>query len=493
MRKLWGYIAIGALTLLIGGGAYAIYISSQGDDGFRGDVAPPEYTFPSTATLERMIAESSLIARVSFRSATPVGVAMSNVPKFSSALRFTFDVHEYLKGAGGSQIVALAYGEDKEDYWSEDDMLTSSKSDAEAKAAKLLEWRDSRWDDREAIVFLRRELDDSGYWLGLISPYEKRITVASRKFKAWLPSATPLTATTTPGLSSNPVPDTQLFLLDDPARVPRVASSGLTKSVGATPTISLGVLKERIRATEEEVAAGDGTDAYRKCVAASYEKDEWIRIEKRRARDIFQPLTDERTMGSGLAAGTVVLDHQSPLYVDGGWEYGRAWHEGRDKDLIRVKRPGYVYVERPLPAGEYWVYYNWQDPELVPCNHHPPELHNSNKWVFTAVAPDGTLAESFFDPYAAGTAVTGTTSVGTIRWQSGQVKATLTQDVTGHVLDFIALDGSASLSLDVADATEDSGTLEWSVASQPWSAGDKLMLRIRRSETPPAMPTPTPP
>jgi hypothetical protein len=37
------------------------------------------------------------------------------------------------------------------------------------------------------------------------------------------------------------------------------------------------------------------------------------------------------------------------------------------------------------------------------------------------------------------------------------------------------------LSLKVADATVDSAndTLSWSVASQPWADGDKLMVRIR--------------
>ena len=48
-------------------------------------------------------------------------------------------------------------------------------------------------------------------------------------------------------------------------------------------------------------------------------------------------------------------------------------------------------------------------------------------------------------------------------------------------MDFIALDGSVPLSLKVADATVDSAndTLSWTVASQPWNDGDKLMLRIR--------------
>ena len=65
--------------------------------------------------------------------------------------------------------------------------------------------------------------------------------------------------------------------------------------------------------------------------------------------------------------------------------------------------------------------------------------------------------------------------------ESGEVEATLNQDVTGHVLDFIALDGSVSLSLAAANATSTSGTLSWAVPSQPWEGGDQLMVRIRLS------------
>ena len=48
-------------------------------------------------------------------------------------------------------------------------------------------------------------------------------------------------------------------------------------------------------------------------------------------------------------------------------------------------------------------------------------------------------------------------------------------------MDFIALDGSVALTLDVADATVDApnNTLSWPVVSQPWQSGNKLMLRIR--------------
>ena len=69
--------------------------------------------------------------------------------------------------------------------------------------------------------------------------------------------------------------------------------------------------------------------------------------------------------------------------------------------------------------------------------------------------------------------------------ESGTVKLELSphNGITGHVVDFIALDGSVVLTLNVADATVDAAndTLNWMVASQPWQSSDKLMLRIREA------------
>ena len=55
----------------------------------------------------------------------------------------------------------------------------------------------------------------------------------------------------------------------------------------------------------------------------------------------------------------------------------------------------------------------------------------------------------------------------------------------GHVVDFIELDGTVSLSLHADDATVDAAndTLSWSVASQPWEDGDELMVRVRKTRS----------
>ena len=79
---------------------------------------------------------------------------------------------------------------------------------------------------------------------------------------------------------------------------------------------------------------------------------------------------------------------------------------------------------------------------------------------------------------------TSTEIVG-LEWSNDEVVLTLDPHVSlrGHVLEFIALDGNASLSLLTDSATVDStaGTYSWSMTPQPWENGDQLMLRIRES------------
>ena len=168
---------------------------------------------------------------------------------------------------------------------------------------------------------------------------------------------------------------------------------------------------------------------------------------------------------------------------------------------------------RPLPAGSYRVHYNWQHHGNFPCNFKPTDAYD--EWTVNVTAPSGTLHEAFFDPAAAsggavgfdasaGTTTPATFSVGgssarisSLLWSNGSVVLTLSPyaSLAGQTLDFIALDGSVSSTLAVSAATVDAGagTLTWSAASQPWRAGDKLMLRIRGSAlAPTATPTATP-
>ena len=142
--------------------------------------------------------------------------------------------------------------------------------------------------------------------------------------------------------------------------------------------------------------------------------------------------------------------------------------------------------------------------DFVPCEGYTFR----HEWTVTVNAPAGTLHEAFFDPVTDGTAVAADDSNGVLKpaaftdangasatleriaWEpevgeSGTVKLQVNPPtgLTDQEVNFIALDGSVSLSLQVANATVDAAnrTLSWAVGSQPWQSGDLLMLRIRRA------------
>ena len=150
-----------------------------------------------------------------------------------------------------------------------------------------------------------------------------------------------------------------------------------------------------------------------------------------------------------------------------------------------------------------------QHEDYFPCDFIPDRPYG--EWTVTVTAPSSTLHEAFFDPVAVGTAVKADGTNGVLEPASftdaNNASATLQSlsyepptgsgsgtvklqvdphtGLVGHRLDFIELDGSVSLSLEVDAATVDAPnkTLSWAVASQPWDDGDKLMLRIAEEET----------
>ena len=204
-------------------------------------------------------------------------------------------------------------------------------------------------------------------------------------------------------------------------------------------------------------------------------------------------------LDSGLPARTVIEDGHPANGRD-----ARVWLEGRDEALFPYG-DGALRTMRPLPTGKYSVHPNYQAGRLIPCGYHPAEYKNMATWFVNVTAPDGTLHEAFFDPVTDGSTVAADSTNGILKpasftdannaaatiqrieWASGTVKMKVTPHtgLAGQTVDFIELDGSVSLSLNVADATVDAAnnTLSWSVSSQPWHDGDTLMVRIRMKRT----------
>ena len=463
-----------------------------------GDLALPLYAGDSL--IEEKIIESSVIAKAMMTSFSSEVIVEAD-GKYAVVLKFNLAVSEYLKGTATSSIVAV---------WVDGSSYDTNAEANDAKAIILAE-RDDQWDDREAIIFLygvgsglgasldaQLQLADH-FLLYVGDPYspDDFYSLHSKRHKAWLPAAS----------STGSIGDSQEFLLDVPP---------------PTRTITLGDLKGRITEVTAELNGGDGSEEYRECALNKYR---YIRNQRNWPEErgyTYGAWDLDYSLVSGHPAGTV-LDRQE-VYT--GYPAGTEmlpWLEGSGASLFDVaagdstasdtdgdgeydttRYDEIVKLARPIPAGEYRFDLKESWPSYAIC-----DFVISNEWTVTAVAPDGVLHEAFFDPVTDGNAVAADSTNGVLKpatftdangasstieriaWetlstgsgQAGTVKLRVSPhtSVAGHVMDFIELDGTVSLSLNADDATADAAndTLSWAVASQPWEDGDQLMVRIR--------------
>ena len=155
----------------------------------RGELYPPP---ARELPMERMIMRSDFIAVVNLESVSRgVEKFTDKFPPcrdgYSMTLDYTFEVEEYLKGAGEDRIVATVfYG-------------TLARTPV---GALLFERPDKHrrttWDDRKAIVFLKRDSDWTGlssliwkpgrYFLAHTDKRDQYSVVADYGYKAWLPA-----------------------------------------------------------------------------------------------------------------------------------------------------------------------------------------------------------------------------------------------------------------------------------------------------------------
>ena len=486
------------------------------------------HVFDVTASLDEMVLKSAIVARVRLRLVEAAGVRLAyeytwnDGVGYNGALKFTLDVLEYLKGSGGPRLTAYAYGR----IHDTDDYTAPTVEEAKQLGKRLLGLRDTRWDNRDAMVFLRYNEPGDHYYLGLVRAESDLLwdfTVSSYMWKAWLPD-TAATATSTasrgPRASSKP----QRFLANDPASpfgnilgaagdgnavrtpantLPAGSAAAQTPGEQGAQELTAAYVRSRVAVAVRELRGGDGSQQYRDCVVFKYEWQSKVNQETAATgwQFIFPPATAE--MPSGQPAGTWAFETPTVFYIQRDEltpvPGDRIWTEGPGSEVLLGAWPGVIKLARPLPAGHYLVWFNWLAADHAVCDAIPEARKRRLGYQLNVVASPTTSHESFFDPYASSTAIVGTTTVGTISWeaplagsgQAGRVTADLTIDVTGHALDFIGLDGTTTLSLIVADATSTAGTLTWTSPTQPWSAGDKLMLRVRRYEAPTPTPTPT--
>ena len=436
---------------------------------------PAWYVPPS---LDEQIVSSAVIARASLLSVS-AATERRGMADFRAVQRLRFTIHEYLKGSGPSELLVEV----------EDDEMYCWRPDAHEFAERSVESRNTSWDSRQAIIFL-----DGAMTFTHTSLHVSRLDYTIDELnRSWLPESD------TYGGRAQAVGDDDMEFM-----------SGGTEPW--PPLITLGELKAEIAAWDATMRAGEGIEGYELCIERKLDRERINRATRRP----FEPPRYESELNSGAAAGVETFRHRFPSLSRPGYNNywlsgpGAAHFQAGVDDADSNPTNGYHYTlstDRPLPTGVYSIRLNEQSFNKIPCNFRPDDAYDVV--TVTVNAPAGTLHEAFFDPvYATSTGEykadashgalgptryraegdTATTTIHAISWKAGQVSVTLWPYAlpVDHHLDFIALDGSVTLRLDVDDAASGvSGgyrVMSWRVCEQPWQAGDKLMLRIAASD-----------
>ena len=408
---------------------------------------------------------------------------------YNTGTVYTFDVIEYLKGKGATELVVLESGLKR------GPVVCRERFDTEEAALEAVtlavERRDTRWEDREAIIFAWPNQDavkgSYPYEFLVADPYRQSEAIFD---KAWLPAAEAGGVEPVLGQAAGAM----LFLSATPDS--RVAEAAAPRTLAELRTLVAEAVEDYRTGSAEH-----GEEAYSQCLFRKYDVE-------RRARWGPEYARKDYDMASGLAAGAEVIDPEVHGPNSGKTNPPIEYMGGRDAHLFNTD-PDIYHTERPLPQGEYRFYYMGLGPASAAiCGADViPDAFKTSLEVFVHVtAPEGVLHEAFFDPVASGEAVGAggaeivlkpaeftlkgsQTTIRRIEWESGRVVMRLEPDdnaLADHHVDFIALDGSVALRLDFDDAAEatlgGAPALAWGVCNQPWSDGDLLMLRIRESE-----------
>ena len=442
---------------------------------------------------------------------------MQNELMQQAAFAFRFQVLEYLKGSGGGELSVKVPVESLEISW-----LHYMSADSE-EALGIAEFyfaedRDARWDNREAIVFLKSESAAQGELIvSGTSPNASlrftdigdsvsniyRYSISSDMNKTWLPA-------TNANAAAGAADSNQMRYF---TAEPRQSSGAAGASASSAPSISLADIEDIIEANDALLAKNQYVPYFKECVRDRFRytalyKTGW-----------YMETRYETEIDSGMRPGSAEIWED---IEEGDPYYQTWWIEGPNTHLFTMIKEdpdndpttGYKWktsANRPLPSGKYIINYNGQPWAWAPCNFNPKEGY-INEQTLIATAPDGVLHEAFFDPASFGVGVGASISgdkvgviepadfkhnganvaIEQIEWSPNTNKVALklsnqSISLAGHHIDFIELDASVSLRLDLDDAestaTGYGQTLSWEVCRQPWHPGDLLMIRIAKSAT----------
>ena len=388
---------------------------------------------PITPSIEERTFNADVIVRarppaVSGKVETVPSADECVAPTYRPALVFQFPVIEYLKGNGDDALSVefpFAGSSGAHTY------LT--REEAQSALTKQLANRNATWDNRDAALFLK--VDASRSDVNAVDAVDTPLTyrfvrnthndyTIDKVNKPWLPVAD----------ASGQADGEPVYILD----------SEPVEGNERLPTMSLAELRASIESVAAILKAGEGIEGYEECV------QRWLISESPNDDEPYRPR----------------VRYTSPI-SENGYDIVNDGNGAQEFFYFSV-----YATQRPLPSGAYRLVPHQYWAQWEPCNRNLP-LDDWPRWDVAATAPNG---ESVV--------------IERIEWGQNKVALNLSNQsakLAGHHIDFIELDASVSLRLDVDDAeTTSTGygqTLRWEVCRQPWHPGDMLMLRISESAT----------
>ena len=359
-----------------------------------------EYGTPyfGLVSMEELIVNSDAIVRAEFVSAAQTIEPLNYVypdgnqhTGYAGAVVITFNVLEYLKGSGGNQIEAVLYDGDWQTY---------RRADITAANEDFLAFRDKQWDDREAIVFLRKtdfvpstRSNSDRYTMGfgyLRANGEHGYTVDSRWTKAWLPAAAAPSSNGQASGASRASGDSQRFItnIEDGA-----SGGGVSGQSGRqTETMTLAEIKAVIEKIDDELAVGDGITDYAACIRKKYQWERSASRAKEGRGDSYNRQFEAYII-SGAAAGTKVYTggdyvkiSEASRAAEPPWADDLVVKSGQDAELFAHTWPLIATTARPLPAGTYRFYWAEQGRLNALCDAMP-EAHRTRNEIVVTVTP----------------------------------------------------------------------------------------------------------
>ena len=418
--------------------------------------APAAVSVPASPygppSLDEIIFNTDVIAIVRPISAEPGTLTLHDTEGqtgYSPVVQARYEIVEYLKGDGDSEIIVNA-----NDFTitmpSAEEALQAAESNLAAQISKL--------DGGEGVVFLRH----AQYPDGVLDISRKASDTEWRQYNA------------------------QAGLFSAAGGISAVSTINSASVAGAEQReeFSLHELRERIEAMESLLREGEGIEGWEECIEAKLLHENYLSTWE------FPSAFDVGPFPSGLPADSIVDEFSN--------RYPKQWFTG-DNALLFYYGDYQITTTRPIPAGAYEVYAHFQEAQWMPCDYVAPPT----TWRYNFESAEGVVHEAFFDPLDIAAAVgaddengvlrpewfetddDGETVIERIEWRDGQVQMELSPsvDLDDYRMDFIALDGSVALRLyseDAIEAVDDDevATLAWGVCEQPWEDGDLLMLRI---------------